>query len=90
MGWRIFRLVAGWTLVGLGVIGLFLPVLQGFLFIFSGLALLSTESPWARRVLTRLKDWRKRATGSKRSSLAPKVPIRTPPNRSESPPNTPI
>lgn len=91
MGWRIFRLVAGWILVVVGVIGLFLPVLQGFLFIFSGLALLSTESPWARRLLTRLKSWRKRDADPERSSLGSQpAPMRTPPNRSGSPPNTPI
>jgi uncharacterized membrane protein YbaN (DUF454 family) len=58
--WRIIRLAAGWTLLLLGVIGLFLPVLQGILFIASGLALLSTESQWARRLLERLKSWRRR------------------------------
>jgi len=62
--WRILRLTAGWALIAVGVVGLFLPILQGFLFILSGLAILSTESRWARRVLERLsalrKSWRKK------------------------------
>ncbi len=51
-GWmgRWFRIVAGSTLVGLGIIGLFLPLLQGVLFIVIGLSLLSTESERARRL----------------------------------------
>jgi len=57
--WRIVRLAAGWSLLFFGVIGLFLPVLQGILFIASGLAVLSTESQWARRLLERLKSWRR-------------------------------
>jgi len=70
--WRILRLVTGWTLLLLGVIGLFLPVLQGFLFIASGLVVLSTESQWARRVLDRLKSWRRR--GRARDPDAPSPP----------------
>ena len=90
MAWRIFRLVAGWTLVAVGVVGLFLPVLQGFLLIISGLAVLSTESPWARRLLDRLKSLRKRGQESERTPGRLESRMSTPPNRSESPPNTPI
>ncbi len=90
MAWRIFRLVAGWTLLAVGVVGLFLPVLQGFLLIISGLALLSTESPWARRLLDRLKSLRKRRQESKRAPTRLESRMSTPPKRSESPPNTPI
>jgi uncharacterized protein (TIGR02611 family) len=70
--WRILRLTAGWSLIAVGVIGLFLPILQGFLFIFSGLAILSTESPWARRLLDKLKAWRKNWRKRKTESLPPK------------------
>jgi len=37
-------LIIGWFLVGLGVLGLFLPFLQGVLFIIIGIAILSTRS----------------------------------------------
>lgn len=36
--------VTGWALVVLGVIGLFLPILQGMLFLLAGFALLSIAS----------------------------------------------
>jgi uncharacterized membrane protein YbaN (DUF454 family) len=57
--WKILRLIAGWSLVAVGVIGLFLPILQGLLFIASGLAILSTESRWAKSLLERFSNWRK-------------------------------
>jgi len=52
---RIVRLVLGWTCLILGVIGLFVPVLQGVLLILLGLALLSRDSRWARRCLLKLR-----------------------------------
>lgn len=45
---RIAVLAAGWIFVVLGILGLFLPVLQGVLFLLVGLLLLSKESAWAR------------------------------------------
>jgi uncharacterized membrane protein YbaN (DUF454 family) len=48
---RIVVLVIGWTLIALGVVGLFLPFLQGILFILLGLYVLSRESRTARRWL---------------------------------------
>lgn len=50
---RMARIFGGSFLVALGVVGLFLPFLQGVLFIVAGLALLSRESEKARR----LRDW---------------------------------
>lgn len=52
---RILRRVVGWALVVAGVAGLFLPFLQGLLFLALGLGLLSTESRWAGEVLERVK-----------------------------------
>jgi uncharacterized membrane protein YbaN (DUF454 family) len=65
---RIVVLVIGWLLIAFGVVGLFLPVLQGVLFIMLGLLVLSRESEIAHRWLQRgrqryptvdakLKDW---------------------------------
>ncbi len=48
---RIIILTLGWLFLILGVIGLFLPILQGFLFIGIGLAVLSKESETAKRIL---------------------------------------
>ena len=65
---RIVVLLIGWLLIAFGVVGLFLPILQGVLFIMLGLLVLSRESKTARRWLQRarqrypnvdakLKDW---------------------------------
>ncbi len=54
--WRVARLIAGWTLVALGIVGLFLPILQGVALILAGLALLAPDVPFARRWLDWLKN----------------------------------
>ena len=54
--WRITKVIIGLAFLGLGVVGLFLPVLQGILFIFIGLAILATESRRVHRFLERLKQ----------------------------------
>ncbi|HET8678393.1 MAG TPA: PGPGW domain-containing protein [Blastocatellia bacterium] len=58
MNTRIKRLLIwclGWFFIALGILGLFLPVLQGILFLLIGLYLLSSTSPWAERLLNRLR-----------------------------------
>ena len=52
---KIFTLLAGWGFIALGVIGLFLPILQGVLFLIIGLLILSSEYVWAHRLLQRLR-----------------------------------
>jgi uncharacterized membrane protein YbaN (DUF454 family) len=65
---RVVALVIGWTLIALGVVGLFLPFLQGILFILLGLYVLSRESKTAHSWLqharqrhpkmdAKLRDW---------------------------------
>lgn len=49
-------LIVGWGFLFLGVIGLFLPVLQGILFIVIGLVILSAEYTWAHHLLQRAKQ----------------------------------
>lgn len=49
-------LAAGWMFIVLGIAGLFLPVLQGILFLLIGLVLLSSEYVWAHRLLQKLKE----------------------------------
>lgn len=54
---RVVGQVFGYLFLLLGIAGLFLPFLQGFLFIFVGLILLArNDAPWARGTL----DWTKR------------------------------
>jgi uncharacterized membrane protein YbaN (DUF454 family) len=68
IAWRVIRLTTGWLLIVIGVIGLFLPILQGILFLLSGLAVLSTESRWARALLERFSAWRKARRAGKNST----------------------
>lgn len=48
---RIMILFVGWTFILLGIAGLFLPILQGVLFLLVGLMILSSQYAWARRLL---------------------------------------
>jgi uncharacterized membrane protein YbaN (DUF454 family) len=52
---RFFMLLLGYGFLGLGVLGLFLPFLQGVLFLAIGLIILSRHAVWAERLLARLK-----------------------------------
>jgi len=49
--WRWVRILGGFVLVFLGILGLFLPFLQGIAMIIAGLVLLAAEFHWARRLL---------------------------------------
>jgi len=53
---RILVLIAGWGFILLGIVGLFLPVLQGVLFLLVGLIILSSEYAWAHRLLAKLRQ----------------------------------
>jgi uncharacterized membrane protein YbaN (DUF454 family) len=53
---RIAIEVVGWIFIVLGIAGLFLPVLQGILFLLIGLFILSTQYAWAHRLLHRLRE----------------------------------
>lgn len=53
---RFAILSLGWGFILLGIAGLFLPVLQGILFLLIGLLILSTEYVWAHRLLQRLRS----------------------------------
>ena len=59
MLWLSFRIVAfvlGLVLILLGIVGLFLPFLQGFLLIALGLSVMSLVSPGVAGWLKRLKE----------------------------------
>jgi uncharacterized membrane protein YbaN (DUF454 family) len=53
---RFAMLGLGYGFLVLGVAGLFLPFLQGFLFLFVGLLILARHAAWAQRLL----DWIRR------------------------------
>ena len=46
------EVTAGFLLVGLGVVGLVLPILPGWVFLIPGLVILARHYHWARRFLT--------------------------------------
>ena len=51
----VFDWIAGISLLVIGVIGGFLPIFQGWVFILAGLAVLSSHSRWARAIYERIK-----------------------------------
>ncbi len=52
---RLGVLVLGWGFILVGLIGLFLPIIQGILCLLIGLFILSTEYAWAHHLLQKLK-----------------------------------
>jgi len=65
LSFRIGAFVLGLMLILLGIVGLFLPFLQGFLLIALGLSLMSLVSPgvadWVKRLKERGQDiWERR------------------------------
>ncbi len=52
----ILMQVLGYAFLVLGVIGLVLPFLQGFLFLAIGLIILARYATWAQRLLERLRE----------------------------------
>jgi uncharacterized membrane protein YbaN (DUF454 family) len=53
---RVLMLGLGYGFLGLGFLGLFLPFLQGFLFLAIGLIILGRHAAWAERLLSRIKE----------------------------------
>jgi uncharacterized membrane protein YbaN (DUF454 family) len=53
---RMLVLIVGWGFILLGIAGLFLPILQGVLFLIVGLIILSSEYVWAHHLLNRLRQ----------------------------------
>ena len=52
---RILVSVVGWSFIVLGIAGLFLPFLQGIVFILIGIVILSSQYGWARLRLMKLR-----------------------------------
>jgi uncharacterized membrane protein YbaN (DUF454 family) len=63
---KIVVAVVGVVTILIGVVGLFLPILQGVLLIVLGLAILATEFPLARRGLDALRSRFRRARERRR------------------------
>jgi uncharacterized protein len=53
---KLLVIFLGWSFIVLGVIGLFLPFLQGVLFLLIGLLLLSSRHSWAHQTLRKVRS----------------------------------
>lgn len=51
---KIYRHIFGWFFIFLGIIGLFLPILQGVLFLFIGAIILAPDVPFFNRIIMKL------------------------------------
>ena len=55
----MLRAILGFVLVAVGIIGLILPIMPGWIFLIPGLVILSKDFDWARRLL----DWARQKAG---------------------------
>jgi uncharacterized protein YqgC (DUF456 family) len=60
-----FRTIAGFLLILVGLVGLALPIMPGWVFIIPGLVILGERWTWARSLL----DWVKRKFKSAASAV---------------------
>jgi len=61
---ELLKDLAGWSLVLLGIIGLFVPILQGVLFIFAGLAIVERNKE--KKTLDKFKKYLKKRIKKKK------------------------
>jgi hypothetical protein len=69
-GLRLARIIGGFAMLFVGVLGLVLPVMPGWIFVIPGLALLGREFHWARRLLEWIKKYHPKNFRSKTSPEA--------------------
>ncbi len=68
---RPLRLLIGIVLIILGLLGLFLPILQGILFLTLGVAVLSYDVPLFGRWVKRAQVWWRARKRRNRFSISP-------------------
>jgi hypothetical protein len=56
---------AGLILIGLGLVGMLLPVMPGIPLLIAGIALVGVNHPWVRPVTARLRAWRQKRKRSR-------------------------
>jgi uncharacterized membrane protein YbaN (DUF454 family) len=54
---KILDWILGTTLILIGIVGFFLPILQGWVFVIAGLAVLSSHSRWANALYQKVKSF---------------------------------
>src|SRR5439155_18971003 len=67
---RVAILILGWCCILLGVVGLFLPMLEGVLFLLIGLIILSSEYVWAHHLLAKLRQRFPKISGTAEEATA--------------------
>ncbi len=63
MLWRVLAIAAGIVLIAVGIVGLVLPLLPGWIFIASGIILVWPKTrlaAWLKRLPARAKGWLRR------------------------------
>ncbi len=58
--WKQIRLIGGFTLIALGLLGTLLPIMPGIPLLIAGIALVGTNHPWIRPLMARLRAWRRK------------------------------
>ena len=61
--WPLLRQLLGWLMILLGILGIFLPILQGIIFLVLGVALVGPRHPVIRQVSVRSKKLLRRWSG---------------------------
>jgi uncharacterized membrane protein YbaN (DUF454 family) len=56
---KTLRILLGFGLVLLGIVGIILPVMPGWIFLIPGLTILAEHFPWLDRHLNRIIAWGK-------------------------------
>jgi len=60
----VWRLIVGWVCIGLGLLGIILPIIPGIPLLGGGLVLLSTQYHWAHKLMVWMKNkFRRHASG---------------------------
>lgn len=58
--WRTIRTVIGLILIGVGLLGLLVPVMPGIPLLIAGVALVGSNHPLIRPAIARLRTWRRK------------------------------
>ncbi len=56
------KVVLGFVLIGVGLLGLLLPVMPGIPLLVAGVALVGADHPWIKPMKERLLTWRRHWT----------------------------
>jgi len=70
----VLQVTSGFLLVGIGLVGVVMPIMPGWIFLVPGLALLSRHYAWARRLRERVRP----AASPVPTESRPEFPARPP------------